>query len=377
MKYKEEILFILYYLMIFFLFLTFHIFKIDPVFGDDSYFNRCLLFEDNLLKWSLYRYSSWSSRQFIEIILIIVSYNILIWKILNSLICTFLILYTSKLLKINSIFIILSLFLIPIKTFNDAGWQATTVNYLWTLTAFIIALSILKESFNFKLNNFKIILGIICILFATNLEQIAFISIFICMYIFFKKRFYTNFYQKSFILITFLNIFYIYTCIGNKVRYLQEISRFNNYLDLTFAIKLNMGFSKALEYFLTNNIFIIFLSLLLIVLIIKKRNYFGFLLLLFYIAYKNFNNIYINEIGSYGEGLIFYITIFLIITYSLLKYNKYYASIFLIGISSKILIAFSPIFYASGERTNLFFIYSLIIISLLLLKDLYIIIKKN
>jgi len=371
---KTDLFLCLKYIILYFIFLILHL-KIKINFGDDSYYNRNLLLQNDLFDWSIYRYLNWSSRQLIELLLVLVSYYEIVWKLLNSLFLTLLVIYTSKLMNIKSYFIsLLLLFLIPITCINNAGWESTTVNYVWTLTSFIIALFLLKESFNRNLKTFEIIIGSLTLLFATNLEQITFISIFISFYIifrFWKNKFKSiNLYQILFILITFGSFIYIITCIGNQIRYSDEIQRFfPNYLNLSLLEKTNIGFSTALiDFISTNNIFIPFSILLSSILIFKNKNYLALVLFIFSFLY-NIQGLDMTRLGNYDVNIIFFITFFLTVSYLLFKYNKICLSLFLLGFASKVIIAFSPTIYASGNRTSLFFIYIIVLIMIMIIKD--------
>lgn len=127
--------------------------------GDDQGF-MAVLHNQNLFEWLIKRYQTWSNRLVIELILVIIlNLPIYVWMILDSLM--FVLIYYSILkiadIKDNlliSIFLMLVMFFMPLQLFSNAGWGATTLNYLWPLAFGIYALAKIKDFYLDKPNSY-------------------------------------------------------------------------------------------------------------------------------------------------------------------------------------------------------------------------------
>lgn len=103
-------------------------------YGDDLFFVK-VLNENKLFPWVIDRYNTWSSRVIVEsVLLIVMKFGAVFWKVLNIASLMLLAVSISKLLVEKNIrrynWIIVALVLIyPFKDMSTAGWAATTINY--------------------------------------------------------------------------------------------------------------------------------------------------------------------------------------------------------------------------------------------------------
>ena len=103
-------------------------------------------------------------------------YNIL-WRLLNPCVLTLLASTLSKLLSVRSVWIryfVCVAVAIPTMAIVDAGFIATTVNYLWPVTFGIVSLYIFQNiAAGKKVPVFTLIAGIPLIVYAINMEQMS------------------------------------------------------------------------------------------------------------------------------------------------------------------------------------------------------------
>ena len=121
--------------------------------GDDVWF--AIVNENkNLFTFITERYNTWSSRVIIETILVIFAkyLPVSVWKISNLGIFYLLVYSISKLLiihkneniKIINTYISILIFLIPFSLYFEAGWIATSTNYLWVASTGLYTILLLK-----------------------------------------------------------------------------------------------------------------------------------------------------------------------------------------------------------------------------------------
>lgn len=113
--------------------------------GDDAWFFKISHDANfNLIKWLESRYMTWSSRTLIEASLVIsVSLPRICWRIADSAILILCMVMISKLFvrrnKFNNIFLGLLYLSLDYFALITAGWQATTINYLWPMAALFVS----------------------------------------------------------------------------------------------------------------------------------------------------------------------------------------------------------------------------------------------
>ena len=248
--------------------------------GDDMWFQN-ILNNQNIIDYSIERYQTWTSRNVIEIVLVVLSnthISTIIWKILN--ICMFELLAYSiykifiKDMKDSNKRLILAYILIfgilsiPFTILNDTGWMATTTNYLWALTLGIYTCSLIKKNLNSeKIKWYNTILYVLTTIYAANQELMAVVllTVFTCyiLYLIKNKKIKTEL-NKTTVLIyvlTILSLIYILTCPGNLVRKEEETQKwYPEYQEFGIISKLELGITSMMKYLIIDGrlVFILF-----------------------------------------------------------------------------------------------------------------------
>lgn len=237
--------------ILFILILLFHFFL--RVEGDDLQTRPFIGYSSVLL--DLYKH--WTSRLIIDIFYCITTIlPLFVWYILNSLILVFLINNIKKIFALNySFFTILFFILFPVFSLRTAGWRMTAVTYVWPLFFGIIGIIPVYNVINNIVNTKKqMIFSSLCLLIAGNQEQLCalLLGFFIFFYIYFllvQKKSYSDF--LLLIIPLLLETAFIYTCPGNKYRFIVETgNRFQVFNSFSLIDKLSIGFKSTLLYYL-------------------------------------------------------------------------------------------------------------------------------
>ncbi len=386
---------------------------------DDSFFIELGKNNSNTFEIVKNRYNTWSSRVFIEFILIEVLKYKLLWAIIQSLMMGLLAYSISKLFvkdelkyKLNPIICVLIL-TYPINMLTLIGWGASTVNYIWPLATCLYALIPIKKYYNNeKIKWFEYPLYIVALLFACNMEQTS--AILLGTYLLFSiLLFIKNRKIKPFMLIqlilSVLSVIFILKCPGNALRLKAETAgHFKDFSTLSLIEKISLGFTSSVGDILkwTMNLSSIILCVSIVVYIFseyKEKIYrtIAIIPLVFILALGIFSNFLqkifpkigslsiafqtpevhlttanINEIGSFMP-LIFSIILFSFIALSILIIFKKIKGnipllIYIVGFCSRIIASFSSTVFMSAPRTILFFDFAMLIISLLIIQELII-----
>lgn len=361
------------------------------------------------------RYFNWSSRVIIEFILCLtLKTSKYLWILLEALMVTIVGYSISKIFvkdnkKANNSILISMILIYPYTIMHQAGWAATTINYMWPLAMCLFALIPIKKIwYNEKIKFFEYPLYTAALLFAGNHEQAS--SLLVCFYILFtiimiirdKK-------VKPYMIIQSIwalsSIIFILTCPGNYIRQEEEMRRFIDFGMLTFLDKFVLGFTSTFGQIIANqNIVYTLLTSLLAIYVFsnyKEKLYrvislvpvvsmlvFGHLssitfemfpnLEIFYellttkdvlLTVANCNKIY------YTFPIIFTFANFICIGMSLLLLTKKYKNnivflIYLAGLASRVIMGFSPTVFVSKTRTMIFFDFAMIIMSFLIWQQL-------
>ena len=123
------------YIYIFIIVVILHL-ATHPQLSDDSFFSGTGM--NGILNFCRERYITWTSRVIIEGFLVLfVNLPHYLFCLVNSLMIMLLIYSLNMLLKIrdrNLIFLFSALMaLLPFSLLSDAGWYATSINYLWPI----------------------------------------------------------------------------------------------------------------------------------------------------------------------------------------------------------------------------------------------------
>lgn len=354
-----------------------------------------------------------SARPMTDAMTYIMIRNPLLWRIANPIILTALAIVMSYLLStlrdFRSNVVICSTVFYPMLVLVDAGFTATTVNYLWPVTFGLICMIPIKQIMNREcVAWYEYILLIPLIFYATNMQQAAVLLfiVFLAANIYFicKKEFHL-YPLIQWILSTVLLLYsYYLNMFGNNNRMEREISRyFPDFGQLGLIEKAELGFSSTF-YCLTMYIhfawvaFIVFSGFIMFRMIKQssKKNdraaavfpftftiIFGILTLIprdtvpfvtFFTG--NLQNFGVHK-ASYAFNIvadILFAVICFCVLYSLwvlLSRKDFYASFCLLflGLLTRIMMGFSPTVWASGFRTFAILILSFIAVTVIVIKE--------
>lgn len=397
-----------YLCLVIFFVIIFLIHQFYDFMNDDIFFGNIL----NNYSFSGYlneRYNIWTSRIIIEGVLITVSRNILLWRVLDSLIIILFIYSIEKIFfntgLVKNYYVIFLLFMLyPFYQMAEAGFAATTVNYLWPFTFLLFSFIPLRYIYdNKKVKIYLWPLFIIGFLYACNQEQAVCIGLVISILslILFKLKNKNIIYSLVLLVLSLISLIFILLCPGNDLRMIAEIGNcYPDYVNSLFLDKIYLGIVSTCSI-LINNFIVLFIfsffllrsvfyeekNLLARILAIIQFFVVGFLSLYrvyvclvsknFYVAYTygifyyntsighvftlNFKNIFIFSF------CILMVLIFCYILYFIFKKDSWYSILMLfLGCGTRLLMGFSPTIFASGFRTNIFLCFSLLFIILLL-----------
>lgn len=380
-------------------------------FGDDVFFRNVNYRE--IFSWLSSRYNNWSSRIFIEFTLVsMLKLPSFVWCILNSLIIVLIVYSISRIFSIkNKWIIILSVMVYPLYEMKSAGWYATTINYIWPLSFGLFSLIPIKNIFeNKKEKWYMYILYTISLIFACNHEQMcaivfAFYLIF-SIYYFIKNNKKASPYLVIQLLFALISLIFIFTCPGNAAR---KVSETNNWYPAfeSFGMlgKTYLGFvSTFVKSVYSVNLPLLVLSILIPIFTFKKTKkefirLISLVPILIFLLISIFptilNSIFphissfvqnsrvygdspnsvsigLQSLSALGICVIFYISILFSIFKLFDGKEKWlYCLIVLAGLSSRIIMGFSPTLYASDMRTFIFYDFSIIIVIIAILEKYF------
>lgn len=383
--------------------------------GDDVYFSSVLQ-GNNLLDWISLRYNIWSSRILLEGIMVtLLNIGFNFWKLLN--IGVFLILpYAIKKIfnsksdtKIDWL-ICMSLFLIPASCYGDAGWVATSINYLWPLAFGLLACIPIKKNFcDEKMTKVEIVISCISLIIACNQEQMAGILTIVYIgtlcYNLIKKK--PNKIIIFYTIVVLASILFIFTCPGNSNRKVSEIETwFPEFTTLNIIDKAQLAITSMMRYIVIKGriVFTVMTTVIMCAVFItnKSKIYRGIAIIQFIgsiplnlvnkvipqslFAIKDtinqfgetklvINSATYNNVFLYIMILYYFIILACIIIslYSIFKNtNKSIIAISILGLGliSRLVMGLSPTVFASAERTSIFLYTSFIILIIYIIKHL-------
>lgn len=394
----------LYYIFISFLFTLESVVYIgDP--GDQFEFAK-MANKFSFLGFAIFRYKTWSSRLLIESITMFLSAHYLIFKL-----CLFagmiVFFYVLNELLINNIkdyrikFITPILFLIsfPSVFFTSAGLIATMTNYLFPMISFVVGCYLLKNS-----SKWLVLSSVPFLIFACMQEQFTVFAFLLAIYILLR-----NYVIKDekislnvipLVVCSLLGLVSAVLAPGSKIRVILETKTWYPGFDkLSIFTKVAKGFLETNRVlFLSTELSVIFLILSLFVFVSLTKKLWTVTLIssgLLYILITN--KLGISSILSALSRLIdiqnsrnsmiyfnwfenlfpltFYISILVVLAYITFKSFSDYTKgmdalvILAIGYISRMTVSLSPTLYASQLRTFTPLVFSLLILSILLIKE--------
>ncbi len=369
-------------------------------FGDDLWF-MTKLDENKMLDFLVFRYQNWSSRLFTEALLVIVTRNIYLWRILDSLVCLLCVYSINKLFfkesNSKNVLLCCGIFLLfPMNDMSSAGFAASTTNYLWCVSFMCYAFIPFRNIYYGETIN-KCLLPsyILAMLYACNQEQSVciFTGISLLFLLYCLKNKFDYKFVLFYLIIGIVGFIFMMTAPGNASRTVSEtVNRFPDYINANIFDKLQLGMVSMFSTIL-NNVIIYWLFSFVLMLFINclkgnKLNkiisiiqfvFVSFIFVLrFYDSalhkkYSIFN--YNTETGHVFNLLCFVACLLIIGLYCYLLcvlYKKKGSGIvllFLIGLASRIIMGFSPTVIFSDSRTTAFTYFTLLIIILILIRD--------
>lgn len=379
--------------------------------GDDIWFlEQSKMGLTNFTKW---RISVWTSRNVIEAtMLILLNMNKWVWIILDSLMFVLIAHSIRKIVsptETNDVYITMLIALIiilfPFSAFSEAGWYATTLNYVWPLAFGLYGLSFLTRIIAKEhITPIQKILVVPATVYATNQEQmcalfVGFYGLFIIYC--FIKHIHIPIFVYVMIVISLLMLGFHAFCPGNANRKMIEIQQF--YPEFTrFSVidQFVLGIVSTISIGLVSPVYIVFFwNVALLYLLIKKKGdikdqlmiagLMGINLLISisdrFSSLPVFNQIwrvFIRYVATLKYMDYSKITLYLVIVYfiifvfvNLFEVKKYLGNntfiivsvIFMAAFCSRVLLGFSASIFASGRRTFINAYFLIIIATLICL----------
>lgn len=229
--------------------------------GDDVFFAEDVR---PLGKFLSERYNGWSSRVLVEMGLkLLAGSPEWIWRILNILIVLLLVWIAADLFGVErdsskqqaQICFFGLMWSVPMGCIKEAGWIATTLNYLWPVTFGLVAMRPVKHWVKGeKCPVWEYAVCPLCVLFAANTEQCA--AVLLGVYLLFgayllKENRKLSPFHFLLLGLTAASIVFILTAPGNANRMtLEAADYYPEYGSLNVGQKLLMGFIDTASYYL-------------------------------------------------------------------------------------------------------------------------------
>lgn len=246
--------------------------------GDDIAFGKV----DLSVEWLMKRYGTWSSRLFIESVLVtLASWPVIVWRVLDT--CVMWLFYRmivyyvvpKEQLRFGMWAMLGIAILFPIKMLNTAGWCATTLNYLWPTTAALVAMIPWKYAWEGKPIPTKVLVGSTFLLvFGLDFELVLMFCAPLFVLLFLRRKS-ERAYRALFVshgvvmLACFLRTA---LCPGNKARYFKEIQHWwPDYASTSLPYKLLLSLENMGTMFLFRDVMLLFL-LILVAWLVWHRN---------------------------------------------------------------------------------------------------------
>ncbi len=399
--YKNNKTFVFYCL--FFLFALLVHFLLPLGWADD------VIFREKVSRLGLLPFLNNSARPLVDALTYIFAKYPVLWRISNPLVLIVLSRLLSYYLpecknEYAKNVTICSVLIYPSLVVVDAGFIATTVNYLWPVTMGLLCLLPFRKKLdNRKIYWWEMILLVPCLLYATNMQQMAVTLVLLLgtanVYLLMKKKF-SPYVMFQFLVTICCSVYsYIINTVGDNPRMLRETGRyFPEFGSLNLFEKIELGFSSTF-YCLTMKAcfawvgFIAFLIILAVFVYKKSKKVTDRAIVTFPVVFSLWG--IIQDVCSEGFGYIkqyipgdlqnykmnkavysfepisdiFFVIVILCILYSLYvvirdkKQCLISCAAFFVGTGTRMIMGFSPTVWASGYRTFYIMFLSLIVVS--------------
>ncbi len=222
---------------------------------DDAYFIDIFErdFDFNIFSFIEDHYNSWSSRLIIEPITILMLEVPFLWRVCQALMMSLLAYSLYRIINKRNSFIalicVLAALVYPLIYNYEMGFVTTSLNYLWTMTFCIYIISVLIRIYRHeKVYAFSYVLTILAAFYCAN-EEIMSVALVLLATIF-AILFYKQGEKKHWLcyvlaLIAFSELIFAITCPGNRVRYDASVaSFFPSFNQTNFFTKILIGYSR-------------------------------------------------------------------------------------------------------------------------------------
>ena len=371
--------------------------------GDDSVFNT-------EAAMSISEFLEGSSRLLTDSMTYIFCRWHILWRLFNPLILTLLVKASSELIptknKQLTVKLLSILLIYPTMIIVDAGFIATTVNYLWPITFAVINMLIFQKLYSGQRFRPIYLAGIPLLFYALNMEMMSAVLTFAfllgCTLMIYNKKIRLLPFVQLFISIGGLLVAYIGNINGDNSRMVREIGRyFPCYGELNVFNKLELGFSSTF-YCMTMKLsfasvaFILFTAFLMITVFRSGKNIalriFASLPCIFAVIFSVISVTPLNDspfVTFFTGGMQNYkmnkavysfepvpdllfmiIAVCVLVTVAFLLRNKIEVLkaylILAVGLGTRLIMGFSPTVWASGYRTFAVFIITMIIVTVMI-----------
>lgn len=409
MKMKKFIL-PLYYVFISFLFTLESIIYINDAGDQTSFAHMAQKF--GFFEFAIYRYKTWSSRLLIESVTMFMSNHYLLFNV-TMLISVAIFFYCfngiflkeEKYRKLQFVSPVIFLLSFPSLFFTSAGLIATVTNYLFPMISFVIAWYCILQK-----KRLYILVSLPFFIFACMQEQFTVYGFILFIYLFIKSYLDNRRVDKNYLIATIVSFVGIVSALlspgtANRVLYESKLW-YPDFENLSFPIKVIKGYLETNRVlFVTSelNIVFLFLCLLIVATIVKKQYFSAFIsgTIIYTIIIHRFgiSNLLtavqriIDDQNDRSDTSYFSIkeNLYLLVLYTLIlcvigvivflifkEWKDGLTAIVILaaGYAARMTVSLSPTIYASGVRTYTPLIFSLLIVILMIVKEIYFDLKK-
>lgn len=390
------------YCIFFLFFLCVH--SVLHIKGDGAFFSH-LLDSNSLTDVLIERWGSWSSRLLIEAILIPISRHLWLWRICDSLMMTLLVYALNRIVFSEHswkrlVLVFLAVIFYPFSDMSTASFCATTLNYMWPLTCFCLCCIPIADIIRYNDFNYKWLpVYLLAAIFAANHEQVAcgmlFLGVVLTVVFWKTKKKYGYTLCIMMVALAELSLFLI--CPGNSNRTEVAIPLcYNTWNDISLLEKAYLSISSMASIMMNN--YMIWLVFLMVstVIVWKKRDvkdrlvcviilgvwFVVFILRAVFIVTQSKNLLFCYETSSSDPFSISFVPIMLLfvglyvvgsalwLLYKIWdKKSIIPIAILLAGIGTRLMMGLSPTIFVSARRTMIFLYFSLLILTLLMIKE--------
>lgn len=407
---KKKFILPIYYAFISFLFTLESIIYINGA-GDQTSFAH-MAKKYGFFEFAIYRYKTWSSRLLIESTTMFMSNHYLFFDLtmLISLVIFFycfngIFLNKEKYWKLQFVSPVIFLLSFPSLFFTSAGLIATVTNYLFPMISFVIAWYCILQK-----KRLYTLVSLPFLIFACMQEQFTVYGFILFIYLFIKSYLDNRRVDKNYLIATIVSFVGIVSGLlspgsDNRVFYESKLW-YPDFENLSFPIKVIKGYLETNRVlFVTSelNIVFLFLCLLIVATIVKKQYFSAFIsgTIIYTIIIHRFgiSNLLtavqriIDDQNDRSDTSYFSIkeNLYLLVLYTLIlcvigvivflifkEWKDGLTAIVILaaGYAARMTVSLSPTIYASGVRTYTPLIFSLLIVILMIVKEIYFDFKK-